>query len=240
MLRIRFYLTRLQLNLGVRRRDTVSMQPKVARLSLVLACALVATLSGCKHHRIREDPSYATHYIWVDPSPDCSNSSPRFLPPLRASDTVSRPVKYDQELLGVWLARRVPGGYAFGTMVDSLHNIGLLWLREPNQKKQALAVLDTLLPPDYPNFRRTHPDSVVARTVRWDFAELHDWMTYLQTRRNPEGVVITMWATDPLGSRLVFGIERQEMLPAMVSWLVGRNIPCRLVQLMIMGQAHLQ
>ena len=216
------------------------MHAKITHLRLVLACALAAAISGCKHHRISEDPSYAPHFIWVDPSPDCSNASPTFLPPVRASDTVSRPAKYDQELLGVWLARRVPGGYAFGTMVDSLHNIGLLWLREPDQKRQALAVLDTLLPPNYPNFRRTHPDSVVARKVRWDFAELYDWMNYLQSSmRDLKGVEITGWSTDPLGNRLVFGIEDRDMLPTMVSWLVGKNIPCRLVALIIMGRAHL-
>ena len=216
------------------------MHTRVAQLQFVAACVLTLPISGCKHHRVSESASFAPHYIWVDPSPDCSDSSPRFLPPgVRGSDTVSRPGKYDQEQLGVWLARRVPGGYAFGTMVDSLHNVGLLWLREPDQRKQALAVLDTLLPPNYPNFRRTHPDSVVIRKVRWDYAELYDWMNYLQTRRNPDGVVITMWATDALGSRLVFGIEKQEMLPAMVNWLLGRNVPCRLVQLIVQGRAQL-
>jgi hypothetical protein len=162
------------------------------------------------------------------------------LPPVRASDTVSRPTKYDQEQLEAWLARRVPGGYSFGTMVDSLHNIGLLWLREPNQKKEALAVLDTLLPPNYPNFRRTHPDSVVIRKVRWDYAELYDWMHYLESSMSDlNGVEITMWAIDPLGDRLVFGLVHREMLPAMVSWLVGKNVPCRLVRLTVVGRAYL-
>ena len=125
-------------------------------------------------------------------------------------------------------------------MVDSVHNIGLLWLREPSKKKEALAVLDTLLPPDYPNFRRTHPDSVVIRKVRWDFAEFYDWMNYLQSSmRGLNGVRITMWATDPLGDRLVFGIEKQEMLPKMVSWLLEKIVPCRLVQLIVQGYARL-
>jgi hypothetical protein len=125
-------------------------------------------------------------------------------------------------------------------MVDSVHNVGLLWLREPNRKKEALAVLDTLLPPDYPNFRRTHPDSVVVKRVRWDYAELYDWMHYLQpSLGGPKGVEITMWAIDPLGDRLVFGLVNREMLPAMVSWLIGQNVPCRLVQLMVVGRAYL-
>lgn len=210
------------------------------RLQSSLACALILGASACVHHRPPQPLAVAPYDIWVDPSPTCSDSSPRLLPPVRASDTVSRPTKYDQEQLEAWLARRVPGGYSFGTMVDSLHNIGLLWLREPNQKKQALAVLDTLLPPDYPNFRRTHPDSVVVRKVRWDYAELYDWMHYLQSSmRGLKGVAITMWATDPLGDRLVFGIEKREMLPAMVSWLLEKHVPCRLVQLTVQGYAQL-
>jgi hypothetical protein len=125
-------------------------------------------------------------------------------------------------------------------MVDSIHNVGILWLREPDQKKKALAVLDTLLPPEYPNFRRTHPDSVVVRKVRWDSAELYDWMSYLQgSMRGGNGVAITAWAIDPLGDRLVFAIEKQEMLPAMVSSLLEKHVPCRLVQLDVQGYARL-
>jgi hypothetical protein len=124
-------------------------------------------------------------------------------------------------------------------MVDSIHNIGLLWLREPDRKKEALAVLDTLLPSNYPNFRRTHPDSVVAHKVRWDYSELYDWMNYLQSSmRDLQGVEITGWSTDPLGNRLIFGIEKPEMVPTMVSWLIGKNVPCRLAALIIMGRAE--
>ena len=124
-------------------------------------------------------------------------------------------------------------------MVDSFHNIGLLWLRDPSQKKQALAVLDTLLPPN-PLFSRTHPDSIVAHKTRWDYAELYDWMQYLNSSMGElRGVRITMWSIDPLGDRLVYGIETREMLPAMVSWLISKGIPCRLVALKIVGQARL-
>ena len=197
--------------------------------------------SSCAHHKVPEAARLGPDYIWVDPTPTCNETSPRFLPLVRASDTVSLPTKYDPEQLSVWLARRVPGGWSFGTMVDSLHNIGLLWLREPNQKKEALSALDTLLPPNYPNFSRTHPDSVKVHSVRWDYAELYDWMQYLQnSMRDLQGVEITGWSTDALGNRLLFGIEKREMLPAMVTWLLSKNIPCRLVTLSVIGRARLQ
>ena len=80
----------------------------------------------------------------------------------------------------------------------------------------------------------------MVRRVRWDYAELYDWMSYLQSSmRGLRGVAITMWATDPLSDRLVFGIEKQEMLPAMVTWLLEQHVPCRLVQLMVQGYAQL-
>src|SRR6266516_1184594 len=178
------------------------MRSNVLGSSVPRAVLLTALfVADCAHHKTPVQTSSAPPFIWVDPSPDCSATSPRFLPPVRASDTVSAPsANYDPDRLSVWLARRVPGGWSFGTMVDSLHNVGLLWLREPSRKKEALAALDTLLPPGYPNFSRTHPDSVEVHRVRWDYAELYDWMNYLQSSmRDLEGVEITAWSTDALG-----------------------------------------
>jgi hypothetical protein len=104
-------------------------------------------------------------------------------------------------------------------MVDSVHNIGLLWLREPNLKKDALAALDTLLPGGYANFSRTHPDSVAIKRVRWDYAELYDWMNYLQSAmRDLHGVEITGWSIDALGGRLVFGMQS---VKCCLPWRVG-------------------
>jgi len=123
-------------------------------------------------------------------------------------------------------------------MVDSLHGVGHLWLREPSKKRQALAVLDTLLPSN-PLFSKTHPDSVVAHKTRWDYAELYDWMQYLNSSMaDLRGVLITGWSIDGLGGRLVFSVENRAMLPSMVAWLVSKGIPCRLVALRIMGQAR--
>jgi hypothetical protein len=196
---------------------------------------------GCVHTEAAAPARSADEPVWVDPTPRCSETSPTFLPSFRASDTVSAPTAtYDPDRLSVWLARRVPGGWSFGTMVDSLQNIGRLWLRDPSQKRAALAVLDTILPPNYPNFSRTHPDSVIVHRVRWDYAELYDWMEYLNSSmRDLTGVRITAWATDALGGRLLFFVETREMLPKMTGWLVGKGIPCRLVALGVMAQARM-
>jgi hypothetical protein len=135
-------------------------------------------------------------------------------------------------------------------MVDSIHNITRLWMREPDRKREALAVLDTILPLNvtrymqdslsYPLFSRTHPDSVLVGKVRWDYAELYDWMQYLLgSTRDLNGVLITGWGIDPLAGRIAVGVEKPEMLPIMESWLVSKGVPCRLVMLRVMGQARL-
>jgi hypothetical protein len=135
-------------------------------------------------------------------------------------------------------------------MVDSNHNITRLWMRDPARKREALAVLDTILPPkltrymqdslSYPLFARTYPDSVLVGIVRWDYAELYDWMQYLPTStRDLNGVLVTAWGIDPLAGQIFFGVETPQMLPRMQSWLVSKGIPCRLVILRVIGQVRL-
>ncbi|MCA1838011.1 MAG: hypothetical protein LC674_04410, partial [Actinobacteria bacterium] len=69
--------------------------------------------------------------------------------------------------------------------------------------------------------------------------ELYDWMQYLlSSRRDREGVVITAWGIDALAGRISFAVESREMLPAMQNWLRDQGIPCRLVVLRVMAQAH--
>ena len=219
------------------------LQKAAVQLLAVLFC-------GCAHHREQTPAAYRDEWIWADPTPDCTNNSPRFLPRLRASDTVSAPTKYDSERISVWLARYVPGGWSFGPMVDSIHNITRLWMRDPDHKREALAVLDTILPPNvtrymqdslsYPLFSRTYPDSVLVGRVRWDYAELYDWLHYLRgSMRDLDGVLVTAWGIDALAGRIFFAVETREMLPTMAGWLVGKGIPCRLVILRVMGQARL-
>ena len=134
--------------------------------------------------------------------------------------------------------------------MDSIHNITRLWMRDPARKREALAVLDTILPPNltrymrdslsYPLFSRTYPDSVLVGRVRWDYAELYDWMQYLLgSARDLNGVMVTGSGIDPLAGRIFFAVETPAMLPTMQNWLVSKGVPCRLVTLRVMGQARL-
>src|SRR5712672_219387 len=173
------------------------LQQGAVQLVAILVC-------GCARHRGQPPEPHRDEWIWADPAPGCTNNSPRFLPRFRASDTVSAPTKYDPERMSVWVARRVPGGWSFGPMVDEIHNITRLWMREPDRKREALAVLDTILPPNltrymrdslsYGLFARTYPDSVLVGRVRWDYAELYDWRQYLlASARDLNGVRLTAW-----------------------------------------------
>ena len=73
-------------------------------------------------------------------------------------------------------------------------------------------------------------------TETWDYAELYDWMEYLKgALGGAGGTGVNMWGTDTSRNRIVFGIETKETLPAMISWLVGRGIPCGLVAVEVVG-----
>ena len=89
------------------------------------------------------------------------------------------------------------------------------------------------------SYPATYPDSVLAFQVRWDYAELYDWMEFLGRPGQADGVNVTGWAIDALEGRLFFGVETPEMVPIMSRWLVAKGIPCRLVKLGVMGQARL-
>jgi hypothetical protein len=219
------------------------LQRGAVQLLAILFC-------GCAHNREQTAAPYRDEWIWADPAPDCTNNSPRFLPRFRASDTVSAPTKYDSERISVWLARHVPGGWSFGPMVDPIHNITRLWMRDPDRKREALAVLDTILPSNvtrymqdslsYPLFSRTYPDSVLVGIVRWDYAELYDWMQFLLgSTRDLKGVLVSASGIDALAGRIFFAVEKPEMVPIMQSWLVSKGVPCRLVILRVMGQPRL-
>jgi hypothetical protein len=211
---------------------------------------LAILVCGCANQRGQPPESHRDNWIWADPTPDCTINSPRFLPRFRASDTVSAPTRYDSQRISVWVARQVPGGWSFGPMVDSIRNITRLWMRDPALKREALAVLDTILPPNltrymrdsltFPLYARTYPDSVLVGRVRWDYAELYDWMQFLLgPPREDNGVLVTAWGIDALAGRIFFAVETPEMLPKMQSWLVSKGVPCRLVVLRVMGQARL-
>jgi hypothetical protein len=79
-------------------------------------------------------------------------------------------------------------------------------------------------------------DSVIAVRVRWDFAELYDWMQYLQSVfTDARGIGVNSGGIDTRNNRIEFGVERQEQLPALVKWLIQKGVPCRLVAVRVNG-----
>jgi hypothetical protein len=72
--------------------------------------------------------------------------------------------------------------------------------------------------------------------VRWDFAELYDWIQYLQSRLGEGGrIPITSYGIDTQNDRIEFGVETRESLPVLVSRFVDKGVPCRLVAIRVTG-----
>ena len=135
-----------------------------------LSATLWVTIA-CGPRRSKEAPApYRDTSIWVNPSADCRlDFRQDFCRTSRASDTVSDPRgRYDSEKVSVWLARRVPGGWTFGPMVDSIQHRTLLWMRDTSTKRAALAALDTLAPHG-PLFVSTYPVTYPGLVCRSGF-----------------------------------------------------------------------
>jgi len=207
-------------------------------LKFVAPVLLALSTSACGHHHVNPPAEpYRDTAFWIEPTNSCTDSSPKFLPKFRASDTISAAgAKLHADLLQAWLARRVPGGWAYGPSVNG-SNHATLWLLDPTQKRAAIAALDSLSPPNQ-LFPATRPDSIVALPARWDYAELYDWMQFLQSAP-VSATGVNMWGIDAANDRIVFGIETRETLDTMVKWLLEKGIPCRLVAVEVIGPIYL-
>ncbi len=204
-----------------------------------LAAALLMT-AACGHHHINPPAApYVDRIIWVEPTTGCSENSPKSLPPFRASDSLSgNSVSSDPQAHTAWLARRVPGGLAFGQAFDENHH-AIIRLTDPAQKFAALATLDTLAPSNG-RPRAASADSVLAVRVRWDFAELYDWMSYLTNALSESrGIGVNGWGIDTDNDRIDLGVETRESVPGVVSWLIEKGVPCRLVAVRVTGPIRL-
>jgi hypothetical protein len=200
------------------------------------AVAILLTTAACGHHHVNPPAQpYVDRSIWVEPTSGCNETSPKSLPKFRASDTLSsNSVSNDPQAHTAWLARRVPGGLAFGRAFDDNHH-PIIRLTDPTQKLAALATLDTLAPSNGKP-RAASADSVLAIRVRWDFAELYDWMWYLTNASSDvRGLGINSGGIDTHNDRIEFGVEKREAVPGLVSWLIGRGVPCRLVAVRVIG-----
>ena len=196
--------------------------------------------TACGRHHINPPAQpYVDPAIWVEPTNGCTDASPKSLPKFRASDTLSSSsVSTNPQVHTAWLARRVPGGLAFGQAFDENHH-PIIRLTDPTQKFAALATLDTLAP-STGKPRAASADSVLAVRVRWDFAELYDWMQYLMNALSEaRGIGINGGGIDTDNDRIEFGVEKRESVPGVVSWLIESGVPCRLVALRITGPIRL-
>ena len=201
---------------------------------LVVACGL----SACGHHTHVAQIDYPDRAIWIEPGRGCSETSPRWLPPHRVSDTLTRAGARHADQLTAWITRRVPGGWANGPTIGAKGPVRL-WLRDPSQKRQALAALDSLAPPNQ-LFSVSRPDSAIALPARWDHAELYDWLKYIESQFGRYGPLpVNSWGVSYDYNRINFGVESATDLPSAVAWFDKLGIPCWLVAVEVVGQIRL-
>ena len=204
------------------------------------AILIVTAVSGCGHHHVNPPAApYIDRAVWVQPTSGCNDSSAKRLPPFRVSDTITRSgADKDLQERTAWLARRVPGGLAFGRVFDDSHH-PIIRLTDPTRKLAALATLDSL-DPRRGRSRLANADSIRAVRVRWDFAELYDWMKYLQSSFGEAGrIPINGSGIDTQNDRIEFDVETRESLPVLVNWLLKKGVPCGLVAIRVTGPNRL-
>lgn len=207
----------------------------------ILGFAVGVGVAACHRRpidaRVGEPPDRAT---WIGPHSSCADSSARWLPATRVSDTLSPPTaaaRSDQ--LWAWWARQVPGGWAGGPYYLASPGPTAILLRDTSQKVAALAALDTLLPPD-PRGVVVRSDSIIARTARWDLAELYDWLAFIHSNlHTARGTGINGWGINPQRNRITIMIQDAATLPIVTQWLRGLGIPCELVAVEVVGPVRL-
>ena len=217
---------------------------RVRRVGVVCAVLCAVGIAGCRHRNV--PLSYVDRTLWFIPAAGCAaspDSNPRWLPPTRASDTLSlayatrHGVSRDIE---AWLARRVPGGYGGGPYPAGDGGPSFLFLRDTTRLRDALAALDTLRRPPDPLYGWPRPASVVAVPARWDLAEYYDWFHYLESNfEDPLRSGIVAWGIDPFRQRLKFSLDTASRLPAFLEWLERMRVPCGLVKFEVSGPAHI-
>jgi hypothetical protein len=77
--------------------------------------------------------------------------------------------------------------------------------------------------------------SSVVRQARWDFAQLHDWMGFIE--RNLRTPSISFDDIDEVNNRLSFGVPDTVALRAFETNLQPLNLPCNLVWVIQRGFA---
>jgi hypothetical protein len=216
------------------------------RNTLYLLALAPLTLTACRHRQRPIALPPHDHAVWFVPSTGCPtefDTTARTLPPTRVSDTLSRPRPNDPSQTRVWLARRVPGGFA------AVHHspdaaATVLRLRDTTRKSEAFAAIDSLWPlanrdplgPPMPYPR----DSIVAIAVKWDAAELYDWKQYLVRPLIVRGQGrFNGWGANFHRDRVLVTVDSVQSIATLRALLEELRVPCHLVAMLVTGPTRL-
>jgi hypothetical protein len=221
------------------------VEAHLSKIIYLLALAPL-TLAACRHGQRPLVLPPHDNAVWFVPSTGCPSefdTTARSLPPTRVTDTLERPRPDDPYQTWVWLARRVPGGFA---AIQHVHGAKatLLRLRDTTRKAEAFAAIDSLWPlavrnPNWPTAPYP-PDSIVAVPVKWDAAELYDWKEYFVRHLIQRGGGrVNGWGADLFRDRVIITVDSMHGIRPLRAVLEELHVPCHLVAMQVIGPVSL-
>lgn len=177
------------------------------RGSLLAVCCVGVAAAGCGADRF-DAPSGKM----------CPSDSPAYSAPTQSQRSRGSP---DDQWAA--LARTVPGGFG-GVYYDANHTFTVV-LVDPSKKNQAFSALHAA---------GLFVDGAAVAKGRWNFAQLYDWLAYIQDR-SPAVTGLRTVDIDELANRLAFGLADSSSIHAFDSTLARMNLPCFLVNTDIVG-----
>ena len=74
------------------------------------------------------------------------------------------------------------------------------------------------------------------RAVRWDAAELYDWLKYIEARLSEtRGIAVNGWGVHTQENHILLYLEKVESLTPLLDVLERHHVPCYLVKIAVVG-----
>jgi hypothetical protein len=183
-----------------------------------LAMAITLLAAGCGGDAISPPVDHSGDIPrWADVGKTCTDQSPAV--PLAPSKVVSFSHGSDDRWAAI--SRDNPGGFA-GIIVNSSQQLVVL-MTDTTQRAAVFAALQA---------NGISTSGATVRQVRWSFAQLFDWLGYVDHALPPGFFAfVTTVDIDEANNRLTFGISANLFVTPSEGELATLDLPCRLVYL---------